>query len=158
MAQSEKPGTADQGPRRAGVEARDQDRFLCREQTIVRLAVKPTFRNLSALVHDVSTTGIGLLMESPLEPGTILALQLRGGRPGTSLVRTARVLHIRRHLPVKNPPWVKKRAFLQVLLSYLTPGPAAQEQERNFIWLVGCRLSPPLTCAEIEEFCGPIIG
>src|SRR5207248_8661497 len=116
------PDTTNQTPRRAGVEGRTQKRYRCREQKLVRVAVKPTYQSFSALVHDVSTSCIGFVLQHPMELGTVLALQLKGGRPGTSLVRTAKVLHVRRHLPVKNAPWSRKKPFLKVLLSYLTPG------------------------------------
>lgn len=155
MAQPEKPAAANEGTRRAGVEGRKQKRYRCREQQLVRVAVKPTFHSFSALVHDVSSNGIGFLLQTPMEIGTVLALQLKGGQPGTSLVRTAKVVHVRRHLPVKNAPWSRKKPFLKVLLSYLSPGQSEQGAEQEFVWLVGCRISPPLTREELEGFAGP---
>ncbi len=155
MPQPEKPATTNQGPRRAGVEGRTQKRFRCREQKLVKVAVRPTFQSFSALVHDVSASGIGFVLQHPLELGTVLALQLKGGRPGTSLVRTAKVVHLRRHLPVKNAPWSRKKPFLKVLLSYLSPAQEQKEADQDFVWLVGCRISPPLTREELEGFAGP---
>ena len=155
MPQSEKPTSTGDGPRRAGVEGRTQKRYRCREQKLVRVAVRPTFHSFSALVHDVSSGGIGFLLQSPLELGTVMALQLKGGPPGTSLVRTAKVVHVRRHLPVKNAPWSRKKPFLKVLLSYLTPGQDQKGPDQDFVWLVGCRISPPLTRAELEGLAGP---
>ena len=142
-----------QGPRRAGVEARKQKRYSCREKQLVRFAVRPTFENFHALVHDISASGIGFLLDRPLEEGTSLVLQLRGGRPGTSLVRTAKVVHVRRHLPVKNAPWSKKKPLLRVLLSLLS-GSSEEKSGEQFVYLIGCRLNPPLTPAELEGLCG----
>ncbi len=40
---------------------------------------------------DVSAHGIGFLAAEPLAPGSVLAIQLRDGTPGASLVRVGRV-------------------------------------------------------------------
>src|SRR5262245_41958006 len=86
--------------RRAGIEARTQKRYRCREKKLLRFAIRPTFRNHVALINDVSVNGIGFLINEPLEAGAVLALQLRGGIPGVSMIRTARVMHVRKHLPI----------------------------------------------------------
>src|SRR2546423_6021822 len=117
MAHSETP-VSTQGPRRAGIEGRTQKRYRCREKKIVRFAVRPTFQNFQALVRDVSALGIGFLFDRALEPGTVLALQLKGDQPGLSLVRTARVVHIRRHMLVKDSPWFKHKAPLNWLFAF----------------------------------------
>jgi len=138
-------------PRPAGREGRSHKRYHCRPRTVVRLAVRPSFQSFPALVRDVSAGGIGFLLDRPLEPGTVLALQLRGGRPGTSVVRMARVVHLRRHLPVRDAPWVKKKPLFKSLLTFLaTPAPMPAA-ENDLIWLIGCRLSPPLSQAEMES-------
>src|SRR5262245_46466326 len=111
-----------EGDRRSGVEGRRQRRHPCRTARIVQLAVRPSFRSFPALVHDVSADGIGFLLDRPLDPGTVLALQLRSERPGTSVIRMARVVHVRRHLPVNNAPWIKKKPFLRSLLAFFASG------------------------------------
>jgi hypothetical protein len=133
---------------------RTQKRHRCREEKVVRLAIKPTFQNFSALLHDLSHNGIGFLLQDPLEVGTVLATQLRGGAKGTSVVRTAKVVHVRWHLPVKSAPWVRKKPLLKVLLSFLGGGQAEKEVGQDFIWLIGCRLSPPQTREELASFAG----
>ncbi len=145
--------SASQAQRPPGVEGRTQKRHSCRYKQIVRFAVRPTFQNFQALVHDVSVSGLGFLLDKPLEPGTVLAVQLQGGRHGTSMVRTAKVVHIRRHLPVEDAPWVKKKPFLKALLSFL--GGEEKPSEEKFIYLIGCRMSVPLSPEEIESLCGP---
>src|SRR5258708_34991127 len=85
-------------------EDRTQEPYECRPGKIVYLAVRPSFHSFPALVHDVSANGIGFLLNRSLEPGTVLALQLRGGRPGTSLIRMAHVIHARPPLPVRDTP------------------------------------------------------
>lgn len=135
--------------RRSGVEGRRQRRYRCRGERIVRLAVRPSFQSFPALVHDVSTDGIGFLLDRPLDLGTVLALQLRGERPGGSVIRMARVVHIRRHLPVKNAPWIKKKPLLRSLLAFFSSGSAEGTSGEDFIFLIGCRLSPPLSEEEL---------
>ncbi len=148
MAQPDEPAPVEEA-RRAGVDDRDGARHPAPEPRVVRLAIRPSFQSFPALVHDVSATGIGFLLDRPLESGTVLALQLRGERPGASFIRMARVVHARRHLPVKNAPWVKKKPFFQNLLTFLGSGSSAKKPE-DFIWLIGCQLSPPLSPAELE--------
>jgi hypothetical protein len=146
------------GPRRAGIESRAQKRRPCRQNSVVRLAIRPSFQNYQALVHDVSTTGIAFLLNTPLEEGATLALQLKGGRHGMSMVRTAKVMHVRPHLPVKDAPWVKKKPLLKVLFSFLSSGDGAQQVGApEHIYLIGCRLTPPLTEEEVESLCIPFV-
>src|SRR5258706_15733265 len=118
MPQSEIPVTAD-APRRAGVEDRTQKRYRCRDRKILRFAIRPSFENFQGLVRDVSASGIGFLYDRPLELGSLIALQIKDGQPGTSMVRMARVVHVRRHYPVKDAPWVKKKPLLQSIFSFL---------------------------------------
>lgn len=129
---------------------RTQERYECRQRKIVRLTVRPSFQSFPALVRDVSAAGIGFLLNRPLELGAVLALQLRGGQPGTSVTRIARVVHVRRHLPVRDAPWVKKKPLFQSLLTFLNTTPATPNPN-DLIWLIGCRLSPPLTQEELES-------
>jgi hypothetical protein len=106
-------------------------------------------------VHDVSADGIGFLLDRPLDLETVLALQLRGERPGTSVIRMARVVHVRRHLPVKNAPWVKKKPLLRSLFAFFSSVSGERTSGENFIWLIGCRLSPPLSELELQGLCSP---
>jgi hypothetical protein len=146
--------TTPEKERRAGVEGRRQRRYCCRKERIVRLAVRPNFRSFPALLHDVSADGIGFLLDSPLDPGTVLALQLRSERPGTSVIRMARVVHVRRHLPVKNAPWIKKKPLLKSLLGFFSSRSGEAVSGEDFIWLIGCRLSPPLSEEELRVLRG----
>lgn len=146
MTPTEQPAT----PRRAGIEGRVQTRFRCHERKFLRFAIRPTFQNHYALINDVSVNGIGFVFDKHLEPGTVLALQLRGGRQGTSMVRTARVMHIRRHLPIPDAPWVRKKPWLKSLLTFFTNG----QENLEYVYLVGCRFSPPLSPEELEDLCG----
>jgi hypothetical protein len=138
-------------PAPAGQDSRSQERYQCRPRTLVRLAVRPSFQSFPALAHDISAEGIGFLFNRPLEAGTVLALQLDGERPGISLIRMAQVIHSRRHLPVTDAPWIKKKPLFKSLLSFLTASPSAPRTADDFIWLIGCRLRPPLSPEELES-------
>ena len=106
-----------QDDKQAAADPRCEPRHGCWQCPLVRLAIRPRFRSFKAFLQDVSASGIGFFLGSSLEPGTVLALQLKAGLPGTSLVRTAKVVHA-------------------------TP--------REGRWLIGCRLSPPFSAAELE--------
>jgi len=151
MAQQQEPAP-EEARRRAGVEGRGKRRYRCREKGIVQLAVRPSFQSFPALVHDVSANGIGFLLDRSLTLDTVLALQLQGERPGISVIRMARVVHVRRHLPVKNAPWVKKKPLLRSLLAFFSSGSGGGTSSADFIWLIGCRLSPPLSEEELQTF------
>jgi hypothetical protein len=75
------------------VERRAAARHTCGCARVVHLAVRPSFRAVRALVANVSAGGLGLTFGRPLDPGTVLAVQVRGRRLGVSLVRVARVIH-----------------------------------------------------------------
>ena len=135
----------------AGPSGRSQQRYHCRPRTVMRLAIRPSFQSFPALVHEVSAGGIAFLLDQKLEPGTVLALQLHGGQPGTSLIRMAHVVHVRRHLPVRDAPWVKKKPLFKSLFSFLTASPSAARAADEHIWLIGCHLRPPLSEEELES-------
>jgi hypothetical protein len=75
------------------IERRAVPRHTCGSARVIHMAVRPSFRAVRALVANVSTSGLGLVFSRRLEPGTVLAVQVRGRRLGVSLVRVARVVH-----------------------------------------------------------------
>jgi hypothetical protein len=46
-----------------------------------------------AMVVDFSVRGLGLLFHRPLDPGSVLAVELRGRRHGLSRILAVRVVH-----------------------------------------------------------------
>jgi hypothetical protein len=72
---------------------REPRRPSCWDPTVVRVVMRPNFHSFRAPVRDVSAHGLAFVHQGPLEPGTVLALQLRAGVAGTSCIRTARVAH-----------------------------------------------------------------
>ena len=75
------------------VDRRRQPRHNCGTARVVHLAIRPSFRAVRAVVSNVSAAGLGLTFNRALDPGTVLAVQVRGRRLGVSLVRVARVVH-----------------------------------------------------------------
>jgi hypothetical protein len=74
-------------------ERRSASRRRLRRYTFVRFIVRPHYQGYQVLLGDISPWGLSLLHHAPLEPGTVIALQVRGSLRGMSLVRTARVAH-----------------------------------------------------------------
>jgi hypothetical protein len=60
---------------------------------VVRLLERPSFRCWMALVVDFSVRGLGLLFHRPLQPGSLLAVELKGRRHGLSRILAVRVVH-----------------------------------------------------------------
>jgi PilZ domain-containing protein len=86
------PHEADTNPE-LEIDRRAQPRHNCGSARVVHLAIRPSFRAVRAIVSNVSAGGLGLTFNRALDPGTILAVQVRGRRLGVSLVRVARVVH-----------------------------------------------------------------
>jgi hypothetical protein len=63
----------------------------CRENCRVRFTIRPSFRAIRTTIRYASATAISLEYYSPLDPGTVLAVQLQTGLCGMSCVRMARV-------------------------------------------------------------------
>jgi hypothetical protein len=78
-----------------GPDRRAAVRHVCRQRHPCRYLVRPTMQPLPAFVHDVSATGLGLILPQPIAPGTALMLHLPGRRRGISCVHSARVVHVR---------------------------------------------------------------
>jgi hypothetical protein len=85
---------APQAPRagtdHAGEEKRTAPRHSCRRLVRVRRAMAPGAPSRLAILENVSTQGIGLLLTEPVPPETVLEIEMHG----QSIVkRFARVVH-----------------------------------------------------------------
>jgi hypothetical protein len=74
-------------------ERRNATRYFCSCPHPVHLLVRPGASVIKGIISDISAQGIGLLIDRPLRPGTVLVVHLRRDRP--SLLQTARVIHSR---------------------------------------------------------------
>jgi PilZ domain-containing protein len=72
---------------------RDTQRSPCDEVRPVRLLARPSFQSFPAFIREFSRRGVGLIFMRPLEPGTLLAMQLRRRQAGISDILTAQVRH-----------------------------------------------------------------
>ena len=77
-------------PQNAGAEKRTEPRYGCPRLVRVRRAMAPSAPFRLAIVQNVSTHGIGLLLTEPVQPETVLEIEM----PGQSIVkRFVRVVH-----------------------------------------------------------------
>lgn len=74
-------------------ERRSMERYICQRKTIVRVLARPGLQAFPAVVRDISELGIGLLVDQPCKPGTLLALRLRSRGARFSGVLAATVKH-----------------------------------------------------------------
>lgn len=74
-------------------ERRFHPRRRCRGKTFALFIIRPSLQCFRVTLRDAAPQGISFLHDAPLEQGTLLALQLGAGMPGSSWVRTAHVAH-----------------------------------------------------------------
>ena len=84
------------GQRPGALERRAGRRHAFAGGQLVRLTAKPAFRPYQALLQNVSSQGVGLLVGGTFEPGTELAVLPRARRPGIPGVLRAHVRHTTR--------------------------------------------------------------
>jgi hypothetical protein len=80
---------------------------------LIRIVIRPSYRNLQAYLHDISSTGIGLLFNRPLRRGSRLAILLRREKHKMCPILTAKVAHSTRH---KDDCWLVGCSFSRPLL------------------------------------------
>jgi hypothetical protein len=131
----------------SALEHRQFERYLCLDDGVLRLAVRPNLGNRPVILVDLSCGGMSLLMRDPLEPGTMVAVNL-GGAGRASVGRQARVCHCQPHpIPVA-APWVTPppRSVRLVRWLFGRPDPADQGQA----YLVGCEFTQLLEENELK--------
>jgi hypothetical protein len=126
----------------SAMEQRADVRYRCGDGTVMRLAVRPEFRGHRALLHDFSAGGVGILMERPVDLGTILLVELRSDSTETGSNHLARVVHVRRHPTPPDAPWAPRPTLGRTLRKLFGLGPA---QPEVVSWFIGCRFHQPLT-------------
>jgi hypothetical protein len=130
------------------LEQRANVRYRCGDGTVMRLAVRPEFRGYRTLLHDFSSGGVGLLMERPVDVGTVLVIELRSGNSDVGSNHLARVVHVRRHPTPPNAPWAPRRTLALRLRQFVGLGPTQPAVES---WFIGCRFHQPLNEDEIRR-------
>lgn len=133
----------------SGLEAdeRTHTRYMGGEGIRLRLAVQPTYRGHRAVLCDISVGGVGLLMERPLEAGTVIAVELRENLD-EGVTRIARVAHSRPWETPADAPWLPKPHPLWTLIGRLV---GSNPPQRETCWFVGCKFDSPLNEDELHR-------
>ena len=129
-------------------DGRTHSRFVCMDGNLVRLAIRPHFKGRLAMLVDVSEGGISFVMEDALEPGTVLAFELKGADEAQPVGRLARVRHSRPHPVPADAPWLPKVSPFSKVFRNLFGGGAPAKPHA---WLVGCKFDRPLTESEVKQ-------
>jgi hypothetical protein len=141
----------EQGPAAAhGAGQRVHGRHAPTEPSILSLAIRPTFGGKPAVLADASASGIGLILDRPLEEGTVLAIDMRGP-DGEGARRVARVRNCRPCPAPADAPWLTPVPVVTRLARLLfgtkpPPPPGA--------WMIGCQFARPLDDGELNELLG----
>jgi hypothetical protein len=72
-------------------------RYIFRHPPMLRYLVRPSFQAGRGFLKDLSTHGAGLLITQELRVGTVVFVQLRGLRRGSTRTQLARVVHSTQH-------------------------------------------------------------
>jgi hypothetical protein len=75
------------------IDRRNGERHFLGNFRPIRLLPRPSFQSFYAFLRDISIQGVGLIFTRPLEPGTLLAIELRKHMTGMSDILTAGVRH-----------------------------------------------------------------
>lgn len=127
---------------------RRQPRQLSVDGSVLRLAVRPEFRGRRAVLVDVSSGGIGFLLEDSLEPGTVLAFDLQGSAGAGPTTRVARVRHSKPHPAPANAPWLPPTPAISKFFRNMFGRPAPKPATA---WLIGCEFDRPLNEEEVRH-------
>jgi hypothetical protein len=116
---------------------------------VMRLAVRPEFRGRHALMLDISTGGIGFVLQEALPPDTVFVFEVKNG-PGLEAVgRLARVRHCRPHPTPPEAPWLPPTPGVSRFFRTLFRLPAPPTEKNA--WFVGCEFDRPLSEAELQQ-------
>ncbi len=116
---------------------------------VLRLAVRPEFRGRRALMLDISSGGIGFVLQEPLEPGTVFVFEVTSEQGLDAVGRLARVRHCRPHPTPPDAPWLPTASGMSNFFRRLFRQPAPPTAEHA--WFVGCAFDQPLSDAEIKQ-------
>jgi hypothetical protein len=130
------------------LDQRKHARFLCMEGGVLKLSVRPEFRGRRAYLIDLSSTGIGFIVEEALVADSVIVFELQSPE-GHGVNRTARVRHARPHPAPDDAPWVPKPAVLSQLYRTLF---GSSTSAPPMAWLVGCEFDHPISVQEIRQF------
>jgi PilZ domain len=79
--------------RHAWIKRRAEVRYHCGPATSGRLTQEGESQPRRAWILNLSVSGVGLLLDEPLEPETFMVIHVRSGATGTRFELPARVVH-----------------------------------------------------------------
>ncbi len=98
---------------------------------------------------DVSTGGIGVVLEEALPAGTRVVFEVLASPGGPGLSRMAKVRHCRKCKAPEYAPWqppaANVSAFFRTLFRLNTPQPAAEG------WFIGCEFETPMVQDDVDR-------
>jgi PilZ domain-containing protein len=129
------------------MDLRQHPRVVCVDGGILRLAVRPEFRGRRAMILDISTGGIGFVMQDFLEPGTEFVFEVTSEAGLTAVGRLARVRHCRPHPIPADAPWLHVAPLMSRIFRSMF---RRQSPTEAHAWFVGCEFNRPLRDTELQ--------
>lgn len=131
------------------MDQRKHPRHLCIQGGVIRLSVRPEFRGRRALLMDVSSSGIGILLEEALEVDSMLVFELKSADGAEAVGRVARVRRSQSHATPPDAPWLPPTPMLSNVFRRMFG--RSQTPLLEPAWLVGCEFERPLDDHELKQ-------
>jgi hypothetical protein len=128
-------------------ELRQHPRIVCVDGGVLRLAVRPEFRGRRAMMVDISTGGIGFVLQEPLAPDTVFVFEVTSEEGLDTVGRLARVRHCRPHPTPADAPWLQVMPLVSRIFRSMFRRQAPPE---GHAWFVGCEFDRPLRDTELK--------
>jgi PilZ domain len=129
------------------MDLRQHPRVVCVDGGVLRLAVRPEFRGRRAMILDISTGGIGFVMQDPLEAGTEFVFEVTSEAGLATVGRLARVRHCRPHPVPADAPWLRVAPLMSRIFRTMF---RRQPSNEAHAWFVGCEFNRPLRDTELK--------
>jgi hypothetical protein len=129
---------------------RRHQRHLCLDGGVLRLSIRPHFRGRIAMIVDVSTSGIGMLLEESLEVESVLVFEVKAKPGANAYSRIARVRNCRLCPTPAEAPWLPPPPIIGDFLRRLFGMRTSALPPECF--LVGCEFDRPLSETELQQF------
>jgi hypothetical protein len=134
----------------SAISQRRHARHFCLDAGRLRFSIRPEFRGRHAVLVDVSSGGIGILLEEALEIGTVLVFEMAPMRGGQALGRVARVRNQRTCSSPADAPWLPPAPLMTSLVRRVLGWDVAGALPD--CWLMGCEFDRPLSDQELTSF------
>lgn len=106
------------------------------------------------MILDVSTSGIGILLEQPLELEAVLVFEFKYKPDANAFSRIARVRNCRSSPTPAEAPWLPPPPVVSDFFRRLVGLPTSPLPPDSF--MVGCEFDRPLSEVELQQFLNAI--